>query len=119
MKSEIDELDENLIKQLESYAKKFKSEQKKNVNLEHYNTLVESSRKQLIEYKKCLSLLSVENEEREKQSKESEENYHILREKIAEIKNMLLANSSITYEPITISKKDLLGRLVVKVCCKK
>ena len=62
MKSEIDKLAENFIKQLESYAKKFKAEQKKNVNLEHYNALVESSRKQLIEYKKCFSLFSVENE---------------------------------------------------------
>jgi hypothetical protein len=45
LKSEIDELANDLIKQLESYERKFKSEYKAKVDLEHYDGLVESSKK--------------------------------------------------------------------------
>ncbi len=72
LKKEIDELANDLIQQLESYETTFKKKYKSNIDLEHYYGLIESSRKQLDEYEKCLNLFSVENDQREQKCIESE-----------------------------------------------
>ena len=115
LKMEIDELADCLIQQLESYEKRFKTEYKSNINIEHYNGLVESSRKQLTEYEKCLSLFSVENEKREEEFKESEQLIQRLQPKFNEIKNKLFSNLLITYKPMENNVKASFGKLIIKV----
>ena len=85
-KSQIDDLADDLIKKLDSYEKKFKAEYKTNVDLEHYNAFVVSSKKQLEEYQKFLGLLSVGNEERDEKSKENEKLIVNLKLKAKELK---------------------------------
>ena len=65
LKSQIDELANDLIQQLEAYEASFRAEYKSNVDLKHYNDLVESSRKQLDEYERCLCCFSTDIAERE------------------------------------------------------
>ena len=65
LKSQIDEIADDLVHQLESHEKRFKSEYKSNVNLEDYNRLVETSRKQLGEFENFFNLFSNKNQERE------------------------------------------------------
>jgi len=116
LKSKIDELADDIIQQLESYEQKFKTECKANVEIEHYNGLVESSRTQLSEYQNFLDLFSVESEERDKQSKAGQEMINALQSNIQEFKQKLISNLSITYKANENKVEDLFGKLIVKVC---
>jgi len=113
LKTQIDTLANDLIQQLESYEQKFKAEFK-NIDLEHYAVLVESSRQKLNEYEKCLSLFSTENAEREERFNQSQERVKILVPKIKELKDKLFANTTIRYKPVE-DKDDLFGKLIIKV----
>lgn len=74
LKTGIDDLADGLIQKLESYQIKFKAEFKaKNIELEEYKSLVESSKKSLIEYERCLNLFLVVNLERDKQSEQCQD----------------------------------------------
>ena len=89
---------EAVLKEFGTYEKKFKSEYKSNIDLKHYNDLVESSRKQLAEYQKCLSLISTDREERDKATNQSEQVIDMLQSKIKKAKNNIFSNLSIRYE---------------------
>ena len=104
-----------LIQQLESFVNRFKTEYKKNVDFEHYNALVKSSKKQLEEFENCLNLFSSTNKEKKKKSKQSEEIINILQPKIAELKNQLFSNLSLNYEPFKEKIEDLYGKIIIKV----
>ena len=115
LKSEIDELADGLIKQLEEYEAKFKKEYKVNVDFDVYNGLLDSYRKQLAEYEKCLNLFSTNYRERKNRKKSSEKVINRLQYKINEVKKKLFSNLSITFKPITSTIKDLFSQLIVKV----
>ena len=112
LKIRIDELADDLIQQLESYEKLFKAEYKANVDLQHYNGLVESSRKQLIEYEQCLIMFSIKNQEREAKYNDCESLIKVLQPSLVEIQNKLFSNMSITYKPSGIGSRDLFGKLI-------
>ena len=114
-KSQIDELADVLIQQLESFEKRFKSEYKANVNLQHYNGLVESSKKQLIEYERCLGWFSTTTEERYGKRVESEKLIDELQPITNELKEKLFSNLSLTYESTKIEKADFFGKLIITV----
>ena len=115
LKSEIDTQADGLIQQLESYEKMFKYEYKTNIDLKNYNDLVESSRKQLMEFEECLNLFSVEKEERDVRSSEIERTLKILQPEIQDLKNALLTNLRILYEPVEKRRDRMLGKLVTEV----
>ena len=115
LKMEIDELADDIIKKLESYEKSFKENYKKNVDFDYFNGLVESSRKQLTEYEKCLSLFSVENEKREEEFKESEQLIQTLQPSLNIIKNKLYSDFCIIYKPMENNMEDVFGKLIIKV----
>jgi chromosome segregation ATPase len=115
LKSEIDELANDLIKKLEEYEQKFKSEYKTNANLELYNGLVDSSKKKLAEYEKFLNLFSTTKEERDEKKRQSEKEISSLRLKLREVKDKLFSNFSIRYRPIENQREDLFGKLIIKV----
>ena len=115
LKSEMDKLADGLIHQLESFGNRFKTEYKTNVDLEHYNSFVVSSKKQLEEYQKFLGLLSVGNEERDEKSKENEKLIVNLKLKANELKKKLFLNESISYNPIKNHINKIFGKLVINV----
>ena len=117
-KSEIDSLADDFIQQLETYETRFKAEYKTNINLENYNALVQSSRKQLNEYEQCLNFFSTTSEERNEKSLQIEKITADLQPKITQLKQSLFSNLSITYNPIPSNTKDLFGKLIVKVISK-
>ena len=114
-KAEIDKLADDFIQQLEKYEKQFKAEYKSKVDLKHYTSLAETSKRQLAEYEKFLSLLSTNSEERDKQSKLSEITINKLKSKIVELKRSLFLNKLITYQPMEKKIQDLYGKLIIKV----
>jgi DNA repair exonuclease SbcCD ATPase subunit len=114
-KAEIDKLADDLIDQLETFEKQFKKEYKSKVNLKHYSSQAETSKQQLKEYEKYLSLLSSNSEERDKQSKQSEITINNLKSKIMELKGNLFSNVSITYKPMENKIQDSFSKLVIKV----
>ena len=111
VKSEIDKLADDLIEQLETFEKQFKTEYKTNIDMKHYTSLAETSRQQLKEYEKYLNLLSSNSEERDKQSKQSEITINNLKSQIVELKKSLLSNKLITYEPMETKIQDLYGSM--------
>ena len=115
LKSEIDELADDLIQQLESHEKQFKADYKTNVDLEYFNVLVESCRKQLNENERCLILFSSKNEERKEKCIQSEVTINKLQPKIKELKDKLLADLKITYHQAEIKKQNLFGKLIIRV----
>ena len=115
LKSQIDERADDLIQQLESYEAKFKTEYKTIVDFEHYNSLVESSRKKLEEYESCLNLFSAKHQEREEKYIESENMIKNLQAEIVELNNRLVSNLSITYKPFRGNMEDLYGQIITKV----
>jgi chromosome segregation ATPase len=115
LKSEIDELANGLIQQLEEYEAKFKSDYKKNVDLEHFNALVESSRKKLTEYEKFFNLFSTKQEERVEKNKQTVQETHSLKSQIKKFKSKLFSNLSLTYKPTEHGVENLFGELLVKV----
>jgi hypothetical protein len=117
LKIKIDELSDDIIQQLETYEKKFKSEYKSNIEFKHYNDLIESSRKQLEEYEKCLSLFSTNKEERDEKTIKSEQVIDMLQSKIKMAKSNLFSNLSISYESydFDFDGYDILGELRTRV----
>ena len=115
LKSQIDERANDLIRQLESYEAKFKTEYKTNVDLDHYNSLVESSRKQLEEYENCLNLFSTSHQERKEKCMQSEILIKKLQSEITKLKNGFFSNSSISYTPFKGSIENLYGQIITKV----
>ena len=114
-KSQIDELANGLIEQLEEYEAKFKSDYKNNVDLEQFNALVESSRKKLADYENFFNVFSTKQEERAEKNKQAVEETNSLKSQIIEFKNALFSNLSITYKPMKIKKEDMVGKLLIKV----
>jgi hypothetical protein len=115
-KSQIDELADGLILQLESYERAFKYNVKSNVDLDYYTNLKNSANKKLVEFEKCLKLFSSKLEERLNHRKESEQLINILQPKLAEIKINLLSNLTINFKPAEKKIEDLFGKLEIKVC---
>jgi chromosome segregation ATPase len=116
LKSQIDKLANDVIQKLESFEAEFKSKYKEKVDLEHYKGLIETSKQQLEQYEKHLSLFSSKTEEKDERSKASESIINDLQSKIREIKVSLFSNKLITYKPIETNKIRLFGELVIKVC---
>ena len=115
IKNEIDTLADGLIQQLESYENRFKAEYKTNIDLEKYDELVESSRKQLNDFEKCLNLFSVEKEKLDEKTSEIEKTIKILQPKIEDIKCELFSNLAINYHPMEKKRDELFSKLVTKV----
>ena len=115
LKSQIDELADDLIHQLETYEKKFKSESKINLDLERFSSLVSSSKQQLIQYEKCLNLFSTKKEERDEMSNQSEKNIKMLQSKSKELRDRLFSNVCIKYKPMGNRIEDSFGKLIIKV----
>ena len=61
-KAEIDELADDLIQQLKTYEEQFRTEYKENVDMKHFMSLAEASKKQFNEYEQYLNLLSIKRE---------------------------------------------------------
>ena len=110
-KIEIDKLADDLIQQLESYEKKFKAEYK--AQIKYYSDLLELSKKQLVDYEKCLNMSSVSNEEKNIKNKESENIIIRLKTKIKELNDKLFSYLSIKYEPMKNNIKDFFGKLLI------
>ena len=119
LKCEIDDLANDLIQQLEKYEKKFKEEYKSNIDPGHYNEIIASSKKQLSEFEKCLSLFSTSKEDRMEKCNKSETAIKTIQSKIEETKLKLFANTFLTYIPFQKSQGDLFGKLIVKVSLNK
>ena len=104
-----------LIQQLESNEKKFKSECKRNLSIGNYNSYIEWSNKQFIEYKKFLNLFSTKKQQRDDKIFFTEHETNLLKSKIDEIQTKLFSNLSITYKPLRIKVEDMFGKLTIKV----
>ena len=115
LKSQIDERANDLIQQLELLSNKLKTNYKTKVDLQHYDGLVESSKKHLEEYENFLNLFSSKNHEREEKRMQSENVLKILQSEIKELKNKLFSNLSITYKPFKGNMEDLYGQIITKV----
>ena len=114
-KSQIDELADDLIQQLESYEKRFKAEYRANVDLEHYNGLVESARNHLVEFENFFNLFSTKNQEKEEKYNDCESLVKVLQPNLVEIQNKLFSNMSIKYQTLEKRMEDLFGKLQIKV----
>lgn len=115
LKVQVDALANDLIQQLDSYEAKFKADYKANIDLKHYNDLVESSKKQLAEYEQCLSLFSTTHKEIKEKGKQSERLAIDLQQKIAQLKQTLFSNIFLSYEPIQDKIESSYGKLIIKV----
>lgn len=115
LKSQIDKLADELIRELESFEKKFKIDYKANVDLHSYEALAKSARKQLIDYEKCLYLFSAKYKERVEKRNESEKVINKLKTNIKKLKDAVLLNLEIRYKPVRHKEEDLFGKLVIKV----
>jgi hypothetical protein len=115
LKSRIDEHANDLIKQLESYEAKFKTEYKTNVDFEHYYSLVEPSRNLLKEYENCLNLFSTKHQEREENNMQSEKIIKYLQIANKQLRTGLFSNFSISYKPFKENILDLYGDIICKV----
>jgi len=115
LKNQIDELADDLIKQLDSYEKMLRTDYKSNIDFSHYNDLVQQSEKELLEYKNMLNLFSTPNETREEKYYECEDIINVLQQSIMETKRKLHSNLSIKYEPSEENIKYIFGKLIVKV----
>ena len=112
LKNEIDDSASDLIKQLESYEKKFMTEFKANIDVDSYNDLVESFKNQLKNYEKFLRLFSVENEKRDEKCNEIQKQIETLQLKTREVKNKSFSKVSLKYQKQT---ENIFGRLIVQV----
>ena len=115
LKLEIDTLADDFIQQIESYEKKFNSEYQTQVDLEHYQALVNSAKKHLAECERYFNSFSTKNKERDEKSVKSEKVINKLKSKILEFKEKLFANLLITYTPMENKIQDFFGNLMVKV----
>ena len=104
-----------IIERLEAYEARFKTENISNVDLEQYNALLESSRKQMAEYEKFLNLFSTEVEERNEKSKQTEKTISNLQYKMNELKSKMFSNLSLTYKSTEHGVEHFFGELLVKV----
>ena len=114
-KRKIDELANEFIQKLEAYETRFKAENVANVDLEEYNTLFESSRKQMEEYERFLNLFATKEEERKEKSQQSEKAISKLKYKINELKYQLFSNLYLTYKSSENDVEEFFGELLVKV----
>ena len=115
LKSRIDERANDLIQQLESISNRLKTEYKTNVDLKHYNSLVESSRKHLEEYETCLNLFSAKHQEREEKNIESEVIIKKLQSETTKLKDSIFSNSTMSYTPFKGSIENLYGQIITLV----
>ena len=111
LNTQIDKIADDLIQQLESYEIQFKADIKKNLDLEKCNNWLESSRRQLVEFEKCLNLFSIENKERD------EKLMNILQPKIKNLKHEIYSNLNlkINYIPVKNNLNGLFGKLILEV----
>lgn len=115
LKIQIDNLAEDLIQKLDSFQKRFNIEQK-TVDLKHFKDLVNSSKKQLIEYESCLNFFSTKKVERDEKTSQINELINILQSEINEAKLKIFSNISLTYSSNVTSVDKLFGKLIIKVC---
>jgi chromosome segregation ATPase len=117
LKSQIDALAEDFIHQLNAYEATFKSEYKANVDLEHFNGLLESSRNQLAEYEQFLSLFSTKNQEQLEKRVEIEKMINQLQLNVKQLTRNLFSNLCFSYEPIenmSVKIKSWFGKLKIR-----
>jgi hypothetical protein len=111
-KSEIDRIADENIQILEKFEKQFKTEYKSKVDLKRFKSIVETSKRQLNEYGKFLSLFSSDDEEMKTKYKQSIIAFNLLQSKIRELKINLFSNKLINYNPM---ETNIYGHLIVKV----
>ena len=120
LKSQIDEKANDLIQKLESFGKRFKENLgRTNLDFELYNSLAESSRKQLEDYEHFLKLFSSKNQEREEKRMQNEKKLKNLKSKIRKLKDLLFSNFSISYKPFKGNIEDLYGKIIAEVSKRK
>ena len=115
LKSEIDNLANDFIQQLNSHEASFTADYKSHADLDYYNRLVESSKKQLTEYENYLYLFSIKNEQREEKCKENEKLSRILQLNVKKLKTELLSNSFLTYAQVEKDVQGFFGKLIHRV----
>ena len=113
LKKKIDDWALDLIKQLESYEKSFKEDY--SLKIVFFNNLLESSKKQLAAYEKCLNLFSTKTEDRDKEYRESWTTVDDLQTQIKELKEKVVLNLTIKYKPMQDNFPVLFGKLILKV----
>jgi hypothetical protein len=111
LKIEIDNQANDLIQQLDSYEHKFKTEYKSHTCFEHFDDLVESSKKQLAENERYLSFFAFKKEDIDQRNRQTEQLVNLLRTKTKELNDKLFADLSIEFKPI----ERVFSRLIVKV----
>ena len=115
LKSQIDDLADDLIKQLDANEKRFKAEYKADIDFSLYDDLVNEFKSHSNEFEKCLKLLSVENEKREEKCTESEKLIETIQPKIKELKESLFSMVSIKYEKAETNIENIFGKLIIQV----
>ena len=115
IKSEIDNIANGLIQQLESHEQQFKTEYRASINLEKYNGLVESYRAQLDGFKKFLNLFSVEKEDRDKKTSEIEIAINYFQPRLKNFQSQLFSHLKINYKPMEKIKEESFARLIIEV----
>jgi len=114
LKSQIDDLADELIQKLEFYELKLKTEIKCNINMNDYKDLVRASKRQLNEYEDCLKKFSAQNEERDVKRKRCEKITKILQDSIKEV-NEKIFSTSLSYKPMEVGVNEVFGKLIFKV----
>ena len=117
LKTQIDELANEMIDKLEVHEAELKSRSKTKDFLNGFNDLTKSAKKKLMEYEKCLNKFSIKKEERDEKSQDVEELISILQSKLAELKVELLNDTTFSFNPKKEIKnlENLFGKLSIKV----
>ena len=115
LKLHIDKLSDDIIQQLETYEQMFKSEYKSNIDLKHYNELVESSKEQLRQYEEFLNSFSSTKEQQDEKNNQNEMLTAKLRFKIKEATNKLFSCVSIKYKSTEFKLKEYIDKTFSKL----
>jgi len=111
IKNHIDTRANTFIDELSSHEETLKLECKSKIDLDFYNQLMNGVEADLDKHDKCLN--SFANEKWERMCNDIIEKIEFLKSEINEIELKLLANKSITYEPMNPNIQDYFGRVVV------
>ena len=115
LKSEIDNVANGLIQQLESYEQQFKKQYKTTVDFNYYSGVAKSSRAKLDGFKKFLNLFSVGKEERDEKTSEMEREINSLEPILKKFKCQLFSNLEINYKQMQMDKDEFFARLIIEV----
>lgn len=111
LKTQIDARASKYIEELSSYEEVFKNEYKSKLDLAYYSRLVDGVEADLNNSDKCLN--SFANEKWEQINYNLIEKIEFLKSETNELELKLLANKSVTYEPMRPNIQDYFGRLIV------